>query len=79
MGRKIFRFEAWWQKKHGFAKEVNQVWQVKTRHLDTWGVLKTKPDLHLDTVNRAIPTYSMSVFLLPPGLCSEINSMMQKF
>jgi hypothetical protein len=42
MGRKIFRFEAWWQKKHGFAKEVKQVWQVKTRHLDTWGVLKTK-------------------------------------
>jgi hypothetical protein len=42
MGRKIFRFEPWWQKKHGFAKEVKQVWQVKTRHLDTWGVLKTK-------------------------------------
>jgi hypothetical protein len=42
MGRKIFRFEAWWQKKHGFAKEVKQVWQVKTRHLDTWGVLRTK-------------------------------------
>jgi len=42
MGRKIFRFEAWWQKKHGFAKEVKQVWQVKTRYLDTWGVLKTK-------------------------------------
>jgi hypothetical protein len=24
------------------CKEVKQVWQVKTRHLDTWGVLITK-------------------------------------
>jgi hypothetical protein len=28
---------------------------------------------------QAIPTYSMSAFLLPKTLCSEINSLMQRF
>jgi hypothetical protein len=30
-------------------------------------------------VIQAIPTYSMSVFLLPKTLCLEINSLMQRF
>ena len=30
-------------------------------------------------VVQAIPTYSMSVFFIPKGLCDKINSLMQKF
>ena len=33
----------------------------------------------LKVVIQAIPTYSMSIFLLPKGLCLEINALMQKF
>jgi len=36
-------------------------------------------EILLKAVIQAIPSYSMSVFLLPMGLCKEINSMMQKF
>ena len=34
--------------------------------------------LLLKAVIQAIPTYSMSIFLLPKGLCSEINALIQK-
>jgi hypothetical protein len=30
-------------------------------------------------VVQAIPTYTMSVFLLPKTLCNDINSMMYRF
>ena len=33
----------------------------------------------LKAMIHAISTYNMSIFFLPTGLCSEINSMMQKF
>ena len=36
-------------------------------------------EILLKSVIQAIPTYSISVFLIPKGLCSEINSLMQKF
>jgi hypothetical protein len=36
-------------------------------------------DVLLKAVIQAIPTYSMSVFLLPKALCDEINSLMQNF
>jgi hypothetical protein len=33
----------------------------------------------LKAVIQAIPTYCMSVFLLPTALCKEINRLMQRF
>jgi hypothetical protein len=36
-------------------------------------------EILLKAVIQAIPTYSMSIFLLPVGLCADINSIMQKF
>jgi hypothetical protein len=52
------------------------------RRLTNW---KTKflsqagKEILIKAVVQAIPTYSMSVFLLPKALCRELNSMMQKF
>ncbi|XP_059442114.1 uncharacterized mitochondrial protein AtMg00310-like [Corylus avellana] len=36
-------------------------------------------EILLKVVVQAIPTYSMSVFLMPKALCSNINSLIQKF
>ncbi|XP_062152086.1 uncharacterized protein LOC133860513 [Alnus glutinosa] len=36
-------------------------------------------EIMLKAVIQAIPTYSMSIFLFPVGLSSEINSLMQNF
>jgi ribonuclease HI len=36
-------------------------------------------EILIKSVLQAIPTYGMSVFLLPKSLCKEINSLMQKF
>jgi hypothetical protein len=36
-------------------------------------------EILLKAMVQAIPTYSMSIFLIPKELCKEINKMMQKF
>jgi hypothetical protein len=36
-------------------------------------------EILLKVVVQVIPTYNMSIFLLPKSLCKEINSLMQRF
>ena len=36
-------------------------------------------EISIKAVVQAIPTYCMSVFLLPVSLCKELNSLMQRF
>jgi hypothetical protein len=36
-------------------------------------------EILLKAVIQAIPTYSMSIFLLPKELCKDLNKMMQNF
>jgi hypothetical protein len=36
-------------------------------------------EILLKAVIQTIPTYNMSIFLLPVGLSTEINSLMQQF
>jgi hypothetical protein len=61
-----------------FKSIKDRVWKRlndwKTKFLSQGG-----KEILLKVVVQAIPTYSMSVLLLPVGLCYEINSMMQKF
>jgi ribonuclease HI len=55
--------------------------RVKGRVLD-WKVKflsQAGKEILLKAVVQAIPTYSMSIFLLPTTLCKELNSIMQKF
>lgn len=40
---------------------------------------QARKEIFLKAVIQAIPTYGMSIFQLPIGLCKEINGMKQKF
>ena len=41
--------------------------------------MKAGREVLIKTIAQAIPTYSMSLFLLPKTLCSDINSIMAKY
>jgi ribonuclease HI len=65
-------------RRQAFKSIKDRVW----RRLNDWKLKllsQAGKEVLLKAVIQAIPTYSMSIFLLPKGLCSEINSMMQKF
>ncbi|XP_059451225.1 uncharacterized protein LOC132182030 [Corylus avellana] len=60
-----------------FKSIKDRVW----RRLSDWKLKflsQAGKEILLKAVIQAIPTYSMSIFLLPKGLCTEINSLMQK-
>jgi hypothetical protein len=51
-----------------------KIFDWKTKFLSLAG-----KEVMIKAVLQAIPTYSMSIFLLPKELCKELNSLMQKF
>jgi hypothetical protein len=65
-------------KSAAFQNIKDRVW----KRLQDWKLKflsQAGKEVLLKAVIQAIPTYSMSVFLLPKALCTEINSLMQKF
>jgi hypothetical protein len=61
-----------------FRHIVDRVW----KKLQDWKLKflsQAGREILLKAVIQAIPTYCMSVFLLPRTLCSEIDSLMRKF
>lgn len=61
-----------------FPNITERVW----KQLQNWKIKllsQAGKEILLKTVIQAIPTYCMSVFLLPKTLCLEINSLMQRF
>jgi hypothetical protein len=61
-----------------FKNNKDRVW----RRLGDWKIKflsQASNEVLLKAVIQAILTYNMSIFLLPKGLCSEINSMIQNF
>jgi hypothetical protein len=61
-----------------FKNIKDQVWD----RLQSWKVnflSQAGKEVLLKAVIQAIPTYCMSVFLLPVTLCKEINRLMQRF
>jgi hypothetical protein len=61
-----------------FKNIKDRVWDW----LQSWKVnflSQAGKEVLLKAVIQAIPTYGMSVFLLPVTLCKEINRLMQRF
>jgi hypothetical protein len=61
-----------------FKGIINKVW----KRLQDWKLKylsQAGREILLKAVIQAIPTYCMSVFMLPKALCSKINSLMQRF
>jgi hypothetical protein len=61
-----------------FKSIKDRVWS----RLNDWKVKflsQAGKEILIKAVVQAIPTYCMSVFLLPTSLCKELNSLMQRF
>lgn len=64
------------------VREFQDIIERVRKQLTDW---KTKflsqagKEILIKAVIQAIPTYGMSIFLLPKSLCRELNSLMQKF
>ena len=65
-------------KTKAFASIKERIW----KRLQDWKLKflsQAGKEILLKAIIQAIPTYSMSIFVLPKGLCKEINSLMQNF
>jgi hypothetical protein len=65
-------------RKKEFKSIIDKVW----KRLQDWKLKflsQAGREILLKVVIQAIPTYCMSVFMLPKTLCSKINSLMQQF
>jgi hypothetical protein len=61
-----------------FKSIIDKVW----KRMQDWKLKflsQAGQEILLKAVIQAIPTYCMSVFMLPKTLCSKINSLMQQF
>jgi len=56
----------------------DKVWK-RLNNLKAKFLSQARNEILLKDVVQAIPTYCMSVFLLPVSLCKDLNQMMQKF
>jgi hypothetical protein len=64
------------------TKEFKAIIDKVEKRIKDWKLKflsQARKEILLKVVLQAIPTYSMSVFLLPRALCAAINSLMQKF
>jgi hypothetical protein len=64
------------------VKEFKNIIDRVEKRLQDWKLKflsKTRKEVLLKVVVQAILMYSMRVFLMPKMLCSNINSLMQKF
>ena len=61
-----------------FKSIKDRVWS-RLQNLKVKFLSQAGKEILLKAVVQAIPTYSMSVFLLPSSLCQEINRLMQNF
>ena len=65
-----------------WTKEFKNIIAQVEKRLQDWKLKflsQVEKEILLKVVVQAIPTYSMSVFMLPKVLCGNINSLMQKF
>lgn len=61
-----------------FQKIKDKVWE-RVKNWKNHFLSQAGKEILLKAVVQAISTYSMSVFLLPKGVCKEIASIMVKF
>jgi hypothetical protein len=65
-----------------WIREFQSLKERVRRRLTDWKtklLLQAGREILLKAVVHAIPTYRMSIFLLPKELCKEINKLMQNF
>lgn len=66
------------KKKAVFNFIEDKIW----RKINSWGgkvLSKAGREVLIKSVVQSIPSYCMSIYLLPPSLCDEIEKMMNSF
>ena len=63
------------KKKESFNNIKQRVW----KKLQGWEGKLTRREILIEAVAQALPTYTMSCFKLPVGLCHEIEALIRRF